>query len=356
MLLTLAAGLLKVDAQTTVSEWTFTDNKWANIPSTIDGLTVYLSTEYKAGETATFGGTNYTGALYFAKEGIEDTDGKLTNYGVSFSVSGPSYIEIVAKCGNNSTTPLTVESIGSDNSHNALKGIDNINAKDVSLLTFYYQDASDATIQIYPEASSKQIYVYAIRVVPNGVKLSECGMSTFCSGVSSKAPEGLTVYKAKFDANTSSVSLTQIADGVIPANTGVVLAGNADTEYVLEKYDGATTGYADNDLTGTSRRVQSPEDGSATWYVLINNNGKGQFKNLQAGEFVPVGKAYLAVPGTNAAKYIDLSFDNETTGIADINAKADTDTDSTWYTLGGQRVNKPAKGLYVRSGKKIAVK
>lgn len=49
-----------------------------------------------------------------------------------------------------------------------------------------------------------------------------------------------------------------------------------------------------------------------------------------------------------------FSFDGETTGIGDV--KRETITDDRYYNLGGQRVENPTKGLYIKNGKKVVVK
>ena len=55
-----------------------------------------------------------------------------------------------------------------------------------------------------------------------------------------------------------------------------------------------------------------------------------------------------------AAIRVDLSFnDGEATGISDVQG---TESDGLYYNLNGQAVENPAKGLYVRKGKKVIVK
>jgi hypothetical protein len=45
-----------------------------------------------------------------------------------------------------------------------------------------------------------------------------------------------------------------------------------------------------------------------------------------------------------------------TTGIKDQSSKFNAPSDNAYYTLQGQRVEKPGKGLYIKNGKKVVIK
>lgn len=55
----------------------------------------------------------------------------------------------------------------------------------------------------------------------------------------------------------------------------------------------------------------------------------------------------------SAGANIFISFDDETTGINNIQH---TVNDGAYYNLSGQRIETPAKGLYIKNGKKVIVK
>ena len=48
--------------------------------------------------------------------------------------------------------------------------------------------------------------------------------------------------------------------------------------------------------------------------------------------------------------------DDGTTSIKDLTPALSSEGDGTWYTLQGQRVAKPGKGLYIRNGKVVVIK
>lgn len=65
------------------------------------------------------------------------------------------------------------------------------------------------------------------------------------------------------------------------------------------------------------------------------------------------GKVFtFTVPARSFTTYI-FHIDDETLGIDAARTMPRDDTDNVWYTLGGQRVSNPAKGVYIHNGKKI---
>jgi hypothetical protein len=55
-------------------------------------------------------------------------------------------------------------------------------------------------------------------------------------------------------------------------------------------------------------------------------------------------------------RFIGIEFEDDgTTSIKDL-TPALSEGEGEWYTLQGQRVAKPGKGLYIRNGKKVVVR
>jgi hypothetical protein len=73
---------------------------------------------------------------------------------------------------------------------------------------------------------------------------------------------------------------------------------------------------------------------------------------------VKAGKAYLPVPTSIveslAGARLTFVFEDETTGIRSIeNGEWGIDN---YFDLQGRKIAKPAKGLYIKNGKKVVVK
>ena len=158
---------------------------------------------------------------------------------------------------------------------------------------------------------------------------------------------GLTAYTAVVADN--KVTLTEVTD--VPAGTGVVLKGAADTYDIPVAASSAT---AKGDLLGsaTDATAYNAIDGY-TLYMLKKVDEKAQFVPVTSGS-IAAGKAYLKI-ATAEARNLDVTFADEATGIESVKSE-EIKVKSEVYNLKGQRVSEPTKGLYIVNGKKIAIK
>lgn len=164
------------------------------------------------------------------------------------------------------------------------------------------------------------------------------------SGVS-----GLTAYTATYDG--TKVTLEKVEN--VPANTGVVLKGAANT-YSIPVIASSTT--AQGDLTGSTTAATAYNGVSGKdLYVLVINSGKAQFTRVGSGE-IAAKKAYLPIDQSIiGARMLNVVFDDgDATGIS--NATAEMKAEDAIFNLAGQRVAQPANGLYIVNGKKVIVK
>ena len=174
--------------------------------------------------------------------------------------------------------------------------------------------------------------------------ITSAGYATYCSpyALDFSSVDGLTAYIATVDESIATFSPVKS----VPANTGVLLKGNADT------YDIPVVGSSDTDVkTNKFVGVIEKTTVDAGIYVLMSgDNGVGFYKTVNAFT-VGANTAYLPADVAEGRMFIGL--DNETTGIneAVVNG-AQTGT----YNLNGQRVAQPTKGLYIVNGKKVIIK
>ena len=194
--------------------------------------------------------------------------------------------------------------------------------------------------------ANKRIYLDDILVVQTTTAtITSAGYATFSSdkNVDFFANEGLTVYTAK--DNGTSVSLNEVTSKKVPANTAVVLKGEAGD------YTGTVVASADA-LTNNDLKVATEDlNGDGTIYVLNKKDGKVGFYKLSTTGTLSKGKAYLKSEGL--APF--LGFDGEdTTGINSV--ERESLSVEGCYTLDGRRVAQPTKGLYIVNGKKVIIK
>lgn len=178
--------------------------------------------------------------------------------------------------------------------------------------------------------------------------------TTFCANMSIDfSTSGIKAYTAK--ANNGIVKLTEVDGGKIPAGKGVILKGDAGSHDV-KVIESAEALSSTNELIGVIEETEIP------WSVKVSETTTKYNYILQSGEFkkatgakLKAGKAYLStkydVTGGGESR-LTIVIDGETTGI-----KATEQTgDGAVYSLSGQRVVNPAKGLYIVNGKKYVIK
>ena len=167
----------------------------------------------------------------------------------------------------------------------------------------------------------------------------------------------ITVYTAK--ANASSVSFTEVKDGIVPANVGVVLYKEGGiTDAPIYKISTNKTTLANNEMVANVERTKvsaTGEDGK-TNYILSNETaGVGFYKAATGdGAYLAAHRAYLSTGAAASRSF--LGFDDETTGIESIDVSTEnTNVAREYYNLNGQRVTTPTKGLYIVNGKKVII-
>ena len=204
-------------------------------------------------------------------------------------------------------------------------------------------------------------FVYIIKVnsdVPTTtIEVGENGIATWCpsNSVDFSSSTLLKAYKASVSG--SIVTLTNVT--FVAAGEGVIiksLSGKTASEK-LPKASGVSAS-ADNALVGTLVDIYplATTDGTYTNYIL-NNGSKGIGFYQANDKKVAAGKAYLQVPVTNGAKALTIVWnDGETTGIKDNYEFGIMNSDAATYDLSGRKVANPAKGLYIKNGKKFIVK
>ena len=143
-------------------------------------------------------------------------------------------------------------------------------------------------------------------------------------------------------ANATTATLTGVTK--IRANQPVILKGEgAKTATVLSEAPAVV-----------SNELAISTGGEIDGFVLAKPAGKNAGFYKWNGGSLTSGKVYLPAP-TAARDYLEFTFDDETTGVADVRSKM-SDGRSEYFNLAGQRVAQPTKGLYIVNGKKYVIK
>lgn len=177
---------------------------------------------------------------------------------------------------------------------------------------------------------------------------SAAEVATYCNcdgkALDFSSVEGLTAYIVS-SIDGGIINLQAVKK--IPAGTGVVVAGEPNTYDVPVI---ASAAPVDGNLLKGVTSYYEAQDGD---YVLAYKSEVRGFFKAEPDVVIPVGKAYLPLGGSGARSFLPLN--NETTGIGALlmnNEKVKKEI----FSLSGQRVSQPKKGLYIIGGRKVVVK
>ena len=211
------------------------------------------------------------------------------------------------------------------------------------------------------------------------VKVGSIGKASFAAPVDLDFTNvsGLKAFTATgYDKSTKTIWLTRVMK--VQKGEGVLLKGDPDnyeipSVAVQSSYENMFVG----NTSGDEIQVQeTSEDGSQTNYYLSGKDGS--FVSVNGFAKIGNNKCYLALPTSMVAVSSTRSAEDDykfeepeviklpiefksigsegdgTTGVKEV--KSGEAKGDEWYTLQGQRVAKPGKGLYIRNGKKVVIK
>ena len=176
-------------------------------------------------------------------------------------------------------------------------------------------------------------------------EITEAGYATlYVPDTDVTIPDGVEAYTGVI-LNEGWLHLNDVTEK-IAAEEAVVLAGEAGI-YSFVPTSGATKD-VDNVLKGSAEDIAA--DGK---YVLAKPNDEPAGFYLANAGTIKAGKAYLELPEESDVKGFIFKFDDETTGINEVNGQWSMVNGQSIFNLAGQMVNgKLPKGIYIVGGKK----
>ncbi len=155
------------------------------------------------------------------------------------------------------------------------------------------------------------------------------------------------------EAEGGKATVSEVAD--IPANQGVVLVSETAAKATLT-LGSASANCTDNILSGTNPRFTIEENAKSNYYIF-GNGGDGVGFYHPNNTTLKENRAFLpasVVTVSGSVNGFKLDFGGVNTGI-EATIQAD-EANATYYDLSGRRVIRPAKGIYVKNGRKVYVK
>lgn len=178
--------------------------------------------------------------------------------------------------------------------------------------------------------------------------------ATYYLPFAAKAPEGVKAYAGT--VSNGSVKLTEYANGVIPANKGVLLVSDNATSATFTLANDADVTTIDNDLKGVNdvTELTNVENSEQVRIFSTKDGVVGFYKPNSNITSLAANKAYVMAPAKEGA--LALNFGGNVTAINSVSDNAVMPNNVEIYDLAGRRVSHAVKGVYVVNGKKIIVK
>lgn len=224
-----------------------------------------------------------------------------------------------------------------------------------------YDTSGQTTLDIYKFVAGTYTYATIFPQYQN-VTISNVGFATAYMGFDATV-SGADAYYVT--VGNGVANLTKV-EGVIPANTGVVLeaqnGGAATATFTKSVATADDKAAAEGNMLVGSIVGKTFDAEGYTYYILSKGTGEkadavGFYwdKNSYNGTQARCGanKAILAVPTTGGAatSSISIRFDGATMIESIVETKSDV-----YYDLQGRKVENPSNGLYIVNGKKMLVK
>lgn len=212
----------------------------------------------------------------------------------------------------------------------------------------------------------------ASETIGHDLVISKYGYAGLYLDYAVKLPENVKAYRVS-EINGNSLKLTEIADGLVPAATPVIVKAAADTyrlNYVANNAAEAIN--HPNLLCGASFNQYLEGKPSTSYYLFgakndkvglykawLEYNADGTITNDNKGTDngkhfkVSANKIYLPLTSSSSAP-LSFSFDETQTGIEE---QMTENNAKVIYDLQGRRVNKVKHdGLYIVNGQKVFLK
>ena len=205
-----------------------------------------------------------------------------------------------------------------------------------------------------------EIVTYPTSFDAGAVTIGEDGIATFSSGkILNFAGTGITPYYAS-DVAAGVVTLTSTT--TTWSWQGYIIKGSEGT-YTVPVTDEANASYPQtNYLKQQVNAGTVAASTGSTFHYIFSKHKTGEanigFYKLTSDYELGAKKAYLETstditPTSNNSRVALIFGDDTPTGISEVK---NTESSSIYYNIKGICVERPAKGLYIRNGKKIVIK
>ena len=161
-----------------------------------------------------------------------------------------------------------------------------------------------------------------------------------------------------FNPTTATLKLNRVYQ--VPANTGLYLVGKGG-DYQVPVVESAPAVGVNLLHASSGIDALNPTDGSYTNLIFGGTGANRGFHPLTTAGIIGANKAYLQLPTAQfnsipSGARLSMVFEDEATGIENVNHNDNVNDNGNFFNLNGQRVTRPTKGLYISNGKKYVIR
>ncbi|MBO5699037.1 MAG: exo-alpha-sialidase [Bacteroidaceae bacterium] len=345
----------------TFADNTYTTGTWGTVASS-NNVSGGLS----------FGGNSTNGEIYKVKA-IRKSDGQICDIMLQSVPTGSGRTDVAVyykemeynEDGTNKYTPETFSTGWTKGKHVSTKSscYSTMIMQTDGRLAFLFEEEPGGYCIVYIPYTIEDVTggAYSLYTVNSTIGAYEIG--TFYASEAMQIPADVKAYVAaeenlEMNGTDGTITLTEL-EGIIPAETGVVLRGTVNDykfipsiSYGTVVEDNMLVGWEGNNVgANLTNSVALPTDGTTNYVLTVMNEVPGFYKK-DAGFNVYNNKAYLNV--ASKAATIRLRFENNdgTTDIIEVSTEV-LNANGAIYDLSGRRVEKATKGVYIVNGKKV---
>ena len=214
-----------------------------------------------------------------------------------------------------------------------------------------------ASVEIYSDTEPWSGFGTTVGLSEFELNISFVGYATLFLDYNVDIPAGVEVYVAR-ETVGNSIKMDRV-EGVLPANTGVIVVAEEGTYNFIESgYTPATIGT--NLLKGTVEDTYIQTESGYSYYVLsCVDDAVGMYRaKITDGQFLNnANKAYVSIEDVDLSRKLVFDFGCETAiesipGADELKSENEN-VKTVVFDLGGRRVQNAQKGVFIQNGKLV---
>ena len=330
---------------------------------------------------------NYTGTLTLSSPGAQDVTVSLNGVATEPSLTvNPTALTISTPAGISKTGTISFngENLNGDVSLSLADANGVFSLSDLSLTKSVVENGTDLTVTFNP--SEEGTYSATVTVQAEGLEdqtitlngiatkgwfdltVSKYGIASLYTDIDLVIPyDDLDLlgvfYGSSYSVDDCELRIKRLGSyeteetAYIPARTAVIVQGNAKT-YRFPIATEPVEPLASNVLSGVLVATPvSDIDGTVLTLGMGSNGYVGFYR--YSGTTLRANSVYIALTDAEVkAMSVKVDSGDDATGISNIFGNAELQSDDSWYTIQGMKLNgRPtAKGIYIHEGKTVIVR